>query len=70
MQIFGKNIRNTCVIIFDTCILAAFPCHSIESPLFWTALGGLMAFSALTVIVLELLRFMAPDLVAGWWAPQ
>ncbi len=69
MHICGSRVRNACIIVFDFLLLAAFPCHSIDSPVFWGALGGLMAVCGCTVVILEILRFMVPDFTDQWWDP-
>jgi hypothetical protein len=70
MSVYGRTVRNVCVVVGDLTILAVFPCHSVESPWFWGAVAGLLGLSSLIIMVLELIRFLAPDFADRWWAPD
>ena len=70
MRIYGSRVRDAGVIVFDIALLTAFPFHFVESALFWGGLAGLMGLSALTVVVLELTRLVAPGFSDNWWGPE
>ena len=70
MQLSGRRIRNTCIIVFDAAVVAAFSCHGIRASWFWSGLGVLLVLCILIIFAVEFVRLVAPDHANGWWDPD
>lgn len=67
MRLYGKRVRNISVGVFDVGILVVLPCHSVESPWFWWPMTAVLWLAFLTIIILELIRLLAPGFTDDWW---
>lgn len=70
MRLYGSQVRNAGYYVWGLTILVAFPCHFIAAAWFWALLGGLLVLSAGAILVLEILRLVAPGWTDEWWDPE